>query len=218
MRYSDRAAAVLLAALTAVLAGGRPAHAQGTAEGRAYVSGGVIGDIKRFSGDVAEPRFDGEALGGSLTIGTSVHPRWDLQLGIDVPRFTATSRDRPVTFQRTIITLQSVTENQTLSVAALARFHGATRGRFQLGYLAGLSVVRFRRNSRTDAPPGTPDALIPMSDESVGYAAGPTLGVDVRVEMSPHLSVVPALHATVFRLTDTSGVALRPRVAVRWTF
>lgn len=193
------------------------AHAQ-SAGGRTYVGAGIIGDVKRFSGDVSERGLDGETAGGAVVIGTALHPRWDLQLGVDVPRFTDASRDRNVTFQRRIITLQSVTENQALSVATLARFHGVHRGRLQLGYLAGLSIVRLRRNFHTDAPPDTPPALVPKPLRTVAYAAGPTLGIDARIDLASHLSVVPALHATAFSVPDTSAVLLRPRVSLRWTF
>src|ERR1043166_7818324 len=115
--------------LVAAFASPSYAQAQATAMDRVYVSGSVFGDIKRFSGDVDEPVLNGQGIGGGITVGTSLHPRWDLQLGVDVPTFTSTSREHNVTFQRDIITLQSVTENQTLSVSALVRFHGARERR-----------------------------------------------------------------------------------------
>ena len=79
-------------------------------------------------------------------------------------------------------------------------------------------MVRMRRDFHTDAPPGTPSSLVPKPASSVAYAAGPTLGIDARIDLVSHLSVVPALHATVFSASDTSGVLLRPRVSLRWTF
>jgi len=187
------------------------AHAQ-------YVSGSLFGDIKRFSGDIDDPVLNGEGVGGGLTIGTALHPRLDLQVGVDVPRFTSTSRDRNVTFQRNVITMRSVTGNQTLSVSALVRVHGVGRGRVQLGYLAGLSIVRLRRDFHTEAPADTPASLIPRPAGSVAYAAGPTLGIDASIAMTPHLAFVPGVRATVFSMSDASGVYMRPRVALRWTF
>jgi len=204
--------AVLFAALP------RSAHAQPPRSDRVYVSGALLGDIKRFSGDTTEPLLDGEALGGGLTIGTSLAPRWDLQVGVDVPRFSGTSRDRLVTLQKTTFTLQSVTRNQTLSVATLIRFRGVRRGRVQLGYLGGLSVVRLRRDVHTEAPDGTPGGLIPKPDSTVGYTAAPTVGIDAQIAVAEHVSLVPGLHATVFSLPDTSGLLLRPRLGLRWTF
>ena len=193
------------------------AHAQ-SGSGRTYVGASLIGDVKRFSGDLHEAVLNGETYGGAAVFGTSLYPRWDLQLSVDVPHFTATSRPRDVTMQRNIITLQSVTENQTLSVATLVRLHGVHRGRLHLGYLGGLSIVRLRRDFHTEAPPDTPSSLVPKPASSVAYAAGPTLGIDARIDLVSHLSLVPALHATVFSASDSSGILLRPRMSVRWTF
>lgn len=218
MLILPRIAVVVPLACVAIVAAAESAHAQASPNGRAYVSASLIGDIKRFGGDVDDPLFDGETIGAAVAIGVAVHPRWDLLAGVDVPRYTATSRERHVTFQRNVITLQSITENQTLSVNTLARFRGPGRGRVQFGYLAGLSIVRFRRNSHTEAPPNTPSALIPRADGTVGYAAGPTVGFDARVAVSPHLSVVPGLYATVFNVTETNGLVVRPRLSLRWTF
>lgn len=218
MRPRIRALAILPLACVAVLSTGGAAYAQERPAAGAYVSGGVIGDIKRFSGDVEDRVLDGEAIGATIVVGTALHPRWDLQLGVDVPRFTTTSRERIVTFQRMPIALQSITENRMLSVAALVRLRGVRRGRLQLGYLGGLSIVRFQRNFHTDAPEGTPAGLIPKPDASVAYAAAPTLGVDARIDLSARLSLVPALHTTLFRVPNESGIMLRPRLSLRWTF
>lgn len=114
--------------------------------------------------------------------------------------------------------LQEIIIIASAHLAALARFRGVARGRLQVGYLGGLSIVRFRRDSHTEAPEGVPSALIPKPDGTVGYAAGPTVGLDVRVAVSRRLSVTPGMHATVFRLSEVSGIILRPRVSLRWTF
>jgi hypothetical protein len=205
-------AAALLAGLPA------DANAQSRTTGRTYVSGSLLADIKRFSGDPTEPLLDGESVGGGVTIGTGLWARWDLQVGVDVPRVSATSRDRLVTLQKSTFTLQSVTENRSVSVATLVRFRGATRGRVQLGYLGGVSLVRLRRDVHTVAPGNTPAGLIPKPDASVDFSAAPTIGVDARIVMGDHLSLVPAVHATVFSVSDTNGLLLRPRLSVRWSF
>lgn len=205
-------AAALLAGLPA------DAHAQSGSTGRTYVSGSLLADIKRFSGDPNEPVLDGESVGGGVTIGTGLWPRWDLQVGVDIPRFTATSRARSVTLQRSTFMLQSVTENRSLSVATLVRFHGATLGRVQLGYLGGLSFLRLRRDVHTVAPEKTPAGLIPKRASTVDFSAAPTIGIDARIMMGDHLSLVPGVHATVFSLSDANGLLLRPRLALRWSF
>ncbi len=207
-----------IAALSPLLTPCWAAAQTSAGSGRVYVSASFLGDIKRFAGDPAEPVFDGESLGGGVTVGTSLAPRWDLQLGVDVPQFTTTSRERLVTLQRTVFPLQSVTETQTLSTTALVRLHAASRERIQLGYLAGISFVRLRRNAHTEAPAGTPAGLIPRPDASVSYCAAPTLGIDARIPIGAHLAMVPGLQATVASFSDTSGLIVRPRIGLRWTF
>ena len=87
----------------ALCAAARPAAGQTrSGSGRVYVSASFLGDIKRFAGDPEEPVFDGESLGAGITVGTALAPRWDLQLGVDVPQFTTTSRERLVTLLRRI--------------------------------------------------------------------------------------------------------------------
>jgi len=194
-----------------------PAAAQ-SATDRSYVSGGLFADIKRFSGDTDQAILDGESVGGSVTVGTAVHPRWDLQISLDIPRFTATSREHVVTLQRTTYTLESITENQALSVATLVRFHAAASRKVRIGYLAGLSILRLRREFHTEAPEDTPSGLIPRPSATIDYAAAPTVGIDAAVSLGDHLAAVAGVHATVFRLTDTSGLYIRPRIALRYAF
>jgi hypothetical protein len=220
MPRSQRFRRLFLGFGAAALLSGLPAdaNAQSRTTGRTYVSGSLLADIKRFSGDPTEPLLDGESVGGGVTIGTGLWPRWDLQVGVDIPRFSATSRDRSVTLQKSTFILQSVTENRGLSVATLVRFRGAKRGRVQLGYLGGLSLVRLRRDVHTVAPENTPAGLIPKPASTVDFSAAPTIGIDARVVMGDHLSLVPGVYATVFSLSDANGLLLRPRLSLRWSF
>ena len=105
-----------------------------------------------------------------------------------------------------------------MSVAALVRYHTAPRGRVQLGYLGGVLFLRLQRQFDTQGPADTPISLIPRPLEVMDYGAAPVVGVDARITIAPHLSVVPAFHASAFEFRDVSGVLLRPRIGVRWTF
>lgn len=201
-----------------VMSASRPAGAQTQPSEGVYVSGSALGDVKRFSGDPTTNALDGQSFGGAVTLGTSIATRWDLEIGVDVPAFTSTLQPRPVTLRRSTIALQSRTRNRTVSVATLVRFRSAPRGRVQLGYLAGLSFVRLHRKFDTLAPAGIPASLIPKPHKSVDYGAAPTAGVDAQIAIVAHLSVVPGIHASVFNLEGVSGVLLRPRIGVRWTF
>jgi hypothetical protein len=209
---------IVLTAAALLMGLPRLATAQSRTTGRTYVSGSLLADIKRFSGDPTEPVLDGESVGGGVTIGTGLWPRWDLEVGVDIPRFSATSRDRSVTLQKATFPLESVTENRSVSVATLVRFRGARRGRVQLGYLGGVSLVRLRRDVHTEAPENTPAGLIPKPASTVDFSAAPTIGIDARITMGGHLSLIPGVHATVFSLSDANGLLLRPRLSLRWSF
>lgn len=203
----------------ALLAGVHTVEAQATTIAEtAYVTGGTFVGVKRFSGDPTESTLDGSAAGVALALGTSIGTRWDLQVGLDLGGFSQTERPRDVTFQRDTITLTSIAENQVLSVATLLRFRSAAHGRVRVGYLGGLSFVRLHRRFHTEAPEGTPSGLIPRPAERVDYSAAPTVGLDARIAVTEHLSVIPGIHACVFRFADDSGLLVRPRVGVRWAF
>jgi outer membrane protein with beta-barrel domain len=208
----------IVVAVLALAATAAPTAAQSPVVERAYATVGLFGDVKRFSGDPTESTLDGQVTGGSVAIGTFIGTRWGLQVGLDVSGFSRTQHPRDITFQRVTITLTSVAENQALSVATLLRFRASSRGRVRLGYLGGLTFVRLDRKFHTTAPIGTPSALIPRPAERVDYSAAPTVGIDARIELTPHLALVPGLHACVFRLSDESGLLVRPRIGLRWAF
>lgn len=220
MRRTPRRRLLTLAGGCAALlvSAARPADAQPQPAEGVYVSVGALADVKRFSGDPATNVLDGQAFGGTVALGTSLATRWDLEIGVDAPRVTSKSQARSVTFQRETITLQSNTGNRAMSVAMLIRYRTAPRARVQVGYLGGLSFVRLHRQFATQAPANTPAALIPRSQELVDYGAAPTVGVDARIAIAAHLSLVPAIHVSAFAFRDVSGVLVRPRIGVRWTF
>jgi hypothetical protein len=208
---------VFFAAL-ALVACAETAQAQTAVAERAYVTGGVFVDVKRFSGDPTEGILDGEAAGGAVAVGTFIGSRWDLQLGLDMGGFSRTERPRTITIGKDTFSLTSIAENKVVSVTTLLRFRATPHGRVRLGYLGGLSFVRLHRKFHTEAPDGTPPGLIPKPDEQLDYSAAPTVGIDARIAINDHLSLVPGIYACVFRFGDESGVLVRPRVGVRWAF
>jgi hypothetical protein len=219
MRARSSHAWLLSAPIAALLLiSGRTAEAQTTIAETAYVTGGVFVDVKRFSGDPSEGILDGEVAGGAIAIGTHIGSRWDLQLGLEIGGFSQTERPRTITFGKETIILTSVAENKVSTVATLLRFRSTPHGRVRLGYLGGLSFVRLHRMFHTEAPAGTPPGLIPKPDERVDYSAAPTVGIDARIAINDHLSIVPGIYACVFRFVDESGVLVRPRIGVRWAF
>lgn len=201
-----------------IVAGSHTAQAQNAIAESAYVTGGVFVDVKRFSGDPTESILDGEAVGGAVALGTHIGSRWDLQVGLDIGGFSRTERPRTITIGKETYSLTSIAENKVSSVTTLLRFRSTPHGHVRLGYLGGLSFVRLHRRFHTEAPEGTPAGLIPRPNAQVDYAAAPTVGIDARIAINEHLSVIPAMYACVFRFGDESGVIVRPRVGVRWAF
>ena len=202
----------------AILAAAGSARAQSAPREGAYVTAGAFVDVKRFSGDPTQGILDGNAPGGAVAVGTYIGSHWDLQLGLDATGFSRTERPRTVTLQKRSYALTSVAENQVVSVATLVRYRADSHGRWRLGYLGGLSFIRLRERFHTDASAGTPAGLIPKPEEMVDYSAAPTVGLDARIALSQHLSLVPAVYACVFRFGNDSGLLFRPRIGVRWSF
>jgi hypothetical protein len=213
-----RSFAVAAGCVAFVLVGTRAAPVDAAPADGVYVGVGALLDIKRFSGDPATNVLDGNAAGGSISLGAPLGARWDVELGVEVPAVTTDLQPRLVTVRRSTITLQSRTRNRPITVTPLLRYRAAERGRVQVGLLGGVSLVQLRRFFDTDAPADTPASLIPRSHESVDYAMAPMVGVDARVALTAHLAIVPAMRVSMFSQPDLSGVLLRPRVALRWTF
>ncbi len=195
-------------------------HAQTGAGGNVFVGGAVFEDIKRFSGDPATDNLSGQAAGGAVSVGTALTPRWDIELGLEVPARTVNLQPHPVVVNKsTTIVLQDRVQNRPVTVPVLIRFHSEARRRVQLEYAAGLSIVRLRRDFDTLAPAHTPAALIPKAHTTLGYASAPVLELDARIEITNHLDLVPAISASVFNVEAQVGaVLIRPRVGLRWTF
>lgn len=194
------------------------ASVHGQSAGRVYVSGGVLTEVKRFSGDLTDNVLDGETIGGSLGLGSSIGDRWELLISADLPRSTKVVEERSLILRSSRVTLQSTTRNRVTSISTLVRFHPTTESRVRLGYLAGLAFSRMQEQFATAAPDDVPSSLIPRPLESIEYATSPIVGIDAQLPLAAHLSAVPAFYAFVFRSRGVSGLVMRPGVCIRWTF
>ena len=134
-----------------------------SAQSGPYVSGTVFGDIKRFGGtdidrgDDEDDSFDATGLGGSVRVGTWVHPQWTLELGVDVGSKTTSSFTNPIQIQifPPIPPFEIKNSNSFMSVSTVVGFHPRADGRIRFGYLAGFSFVRGRYSS------DYPDFILP---------------------------------------------------------
>jgi hypothetical protein len=219
MFTTRRQTALWVLACAAVLGGARPAGAQAQATDRFYVAVGGLADVKRFSTSGGSNTLDGTAAGISVAGGVRFTPRWDLELNVDIPGYTTHSDSRNFGSGRLVFPIELRTKNRPLTTSALVRFRGSPHGRLQLGYLAGVSIVRFDTKVDVVAPPNVlATVILPSMFGRVDYAAAPVIGLDAEITLTEHLAVVPGFHASVFSAQDTTAVLLRPRAGVRWTF
>jgi hypothetical protein len=203
----------LAISLTAALA--VPAAAQSPV----FVTGALFGDLKRFSGDPATNVLDGDSVGGGGRLGAFVAPQWTLELGVDAGAFTTALRDSPLPAVKGMalpVLRQSRTRNRLIATTVLVGFHPSTRRHVQFGYFGGLTLLRVTRRS---------DTLIagvaqPNEREVIDLVPAATMAAEARVGISQHLAIVPEIRVLTFSLSPPApaGFAIRPGVALRWTF
>jgi Outer membrane protein beta-barrel domain len=224
-----------------------------SAQDAGYVAGAAFADIRQFGGASSQtPLFGGDVsqdatgAGGSLRIGTWVHPRWTLEVGADVTSRTSQTVTGPViAIFPPVPPLELTTSTRFLSVSTLVGFHSPSGRRVRLGYLAGFSFMRTRHTTEVSGI-GLPAFVfeqlgLPYSTLSMGSIASPsrassltlpasalkstrnsgalTLGFEAAINITQKLAVVPELRASTFSTSPGGGVFLiRPGVGVRWGF
>lgn len=186
-----------------------------SAQSQLAVSGAMFADTKRFSGDTASLPLDGTAFGAGARIRTALARQWTIELGLDVGRTTTTAHDS--TTLPLAIPRQDRTRNQLTATEAIVGFHPGATGRVQLGYLGGVTFLHVVR--KTDRLRG--GVQQPGSERTtVDNVPAVSVGVEMDLGLSRHLSVVPEVRALAFSLSGTgpSGFAIRPGVGMRWHF
>jgi hypothetical protein len=217
-------------ALVALVACAHPSFAQS----RIFVSGDMFADIKRFSGDPSNPMLDGNAVGGGGRLGVLVAERWSISLSVDAGASTTTSRALPIGVLDSLnrdptplSLLQSRTTNRLLATSALIGYHASTGHRVRPAVFGGLTFMHVTRRFETTYPPPltlpapfpTLPSLVIRPSEQVDNVPAATVGVEAAVELTPHLAAVPEIRAHTFSVSSgPSGFAIRPGLALRWTF
>ncbi len=197
--------------------------APAAAQSPVFVSGSFFGDVKRFSGDPATNVLDGDTIGGGARLGTFVAPSWTLELGTDVGGVTTIARDVPQLVGKTAALpprRQSRTRNRLIATSALVGFHPGANRRVRFAYLGGLTLLHVTRKT---------DTLIagvaqPNERDTVDFVPAATMGIEAWVAVSSHLGIVPEVRVFAFSLGGNGlagiagGIAIRPGIAIRWTF
>jgi hypothetical protein len=203
-----------------------------------YIAGGGFADVRLFDGASSPTVFgenisrDGTAAGGSVRVGTWVHPRWTLEVGADIASRTSTSFQGPViAIFPPVPRLELRSSTSFVSVTTMVGFHSPAGRRVRMGYLAGFSFVRATHKTAIPSfalPFFTFEDLlgsitsVPRSSLTLPTGAlsskrnsgALTLGVEAAIDLTPKFAVVPELRASTL-----SGVFLiRPGVGARWSF
>ena len=130
--------------------------ATASAQSRFYIGGTAIADIRRFDSIELDPRIlaglvdissrDGTAAGGGVRVGTFLHPRWSLELGVDAGGQINSSFQNPIerlpSRSSTLRLPELSTSSSFLTVSTVVGFHPEKMGRVRLGYFGGMALVR----------------------------------------------------------------------------
>lgn len=221
------------------------------AQDTGYIAGAGFADIRLFGGtESRSPLFNEDAsrdatgAGGSIRVGTWVHPRWTLEVGADVSSKTSTTVRGPViAIFPPVPPLELKSSTSFVSVTTLVGFHSPAGRRVRLGYLAGFSFVR--ATYKNEYPSSSLAALLggglsfltfegitiptlprssltlPVSAFTDKRNAGAlTLGFEAAIDLTPRIAIVPELRASTFS-TSASGPSVflvRPGISGRWKF
>jgi hypothetical protein len=210
-RYDREVMRKLVLVVTCVLVAGR-VSAQSV-----YVQGAVTREIKRFSGQPSEPVFDGTASGVAIGVAEFAAPHWTVGLEIDLGGQSTVRRSSTVTVSGRPTTIDTDYAIERRSAAAIAGYQQEWR-HVRLGYYAGWSFSYFRREISSNAPAIvlTEPAAPTIFTDRVG---GVVVGVDVAIDIMPHVAVVPSFRAQAVTLTgELAGHSYRPSVGARITF
>jgi hypothetical protein len=205
-----------------------------SAQTAGYIGGAVFADVRQFGGTIGQTPFvddsmtqDATGVGGSVRVGTWLHPRWSLEAGLDLSSKTTHSFKGPViAIFPPVPAVELKSSTGYTSVTTLLGFHSPEGRRVRLGYRAGFSFVR--ETLETDFPDfrsslaGVPRSTLAVPTTSLTSkrnAGALTLGFDAAIDVTPRLAVVPEVRASTFSIGAGPTVFLiRPGLSARWKF
>jgi hypothetical protein len=197
--------------------------------------GAAVGlDVSRFD-RVEADGFNGVTAGGeaiafSLRLGTPIGQRWGVELAVtrpsEVERESSVGFPRPLTaisaapipipiptFEaRTTIERRNTTLDTVLWVSQPAG------SRVDLVYLGGLAFSRIVEDIGLQFTRRLAGTVVPNSTRTITYGVGPVAGMEARIGLTDHVSLVPGvrLHGIGGRTAD--GWLLRTSAGLAWQF
>ena len=213
-----------------------PAFAQS-----AYVGAAVGMDIARydhieFSGsDDFDP--SGEAVNFSLRLGTAVGQNWGVELGFTRPATIEreSSFGYPIPLgARNVAVLAAVSPDSGIAIPI---FESRTRierrnttletvgwvaqpvsSRVDLVYVGGVAFNRIVEEVSFEFSRRIAGIVVPNSTRSVSYDIGPLAGLDARIALTDHVTLVPGLRLQGIGGNSGQGWLLRTSAGLVWEF
>lgn len=214
-----------------------------------YVAGTIGAEVVRTT-QVKAPgsTFDsgsGEALAGSLRVGTSVAERFGVELEFFRPGTIRTDANGPIYYALEGPVLASLIADgalpegvvasmpalsilsqrswlRTTTTSALAYARQGAGSRVDLIYLGGIGFSRVLREVEFGIPRGILPAGRPVvpsySTRTTQYAVGPVVGIEARVSMTEHARLVAGLRMHALGPSHVDGWLVRPSVGLAWQF
>jgi hypothetical protein len=224
-----RTAWILAAVLAAHVAGAAPASAQ---TGVRPYFGGSLGNFS-----VSADQVEGGAVAGGLFGGIALSKYVDVELEVVLPAdtFTRSYTGLSVSFappgapraeieRLGVITRFDKAREVTASLSGVVIVHPSLGQRLTPGFIIGVSNQRVR-DQTVYTPVSIPVGVDPQHPSVVGRTesstrniGGPTVGANLAIAVTPHLSVVPDVRYDYGSLGDEINNALRASVRVQWRF
>ena len=212
----------------------------------AYVGGAVAAEVVRTTstknGGTTYDGGNGEALAGAIRVGTFLTEHVGVELEYFRPGKIDSNADGPIYLAESLggyttgslysfsstgpadlvypIASQSM-RVRTSTTSALLTARQPLGGRVELVYLGGVGFSRVVREIEYGFPRIlAPIAPIPISysTRTTQYAAGPVVGMDVRVGMTEHAQLVGSLRVHTLGQSVVDGWMIRPSIGLAWKF
>ena len=213
----------------------------------AYVGGAVAAEVVRTSstksGGTTYDNGNGEAFGGAIRVGSFLTEHVGVELEYFRPGEIESRGDGPIYLAEaglggmTSSSFYSVrssgradliypiisqsTRVRTSTTSALLTARQPLGGRAELVYLGGVGFSRVVREIEYGFPrimsPVAP-TIAPNSTRTTQYAAGPVVGIDLRVGMTEHAQLVGSLRVHTLGQSVVDGWMIRPSIGLAWKF
>lgn len=206
------------------------------------VSAALVGDIVRHNGESGNVfsggSRDGEELGFSLRLDQALGTRWGVELeyvrGGEIESesnvipflpaealtsltsssfsFVSSSVSSSLIFPRQT---RTTVRDRLSTVSTLAWYRQPIGERTSLVYSAGIAFG-IAQSEATFTIVGLPNQnTIPATTSKyTSYSVNPIVGVDARIAMTDHASIVPGVRV----IGGNGGIIIRPSVGLRWQF